>query len=66
MKVKYLVKLEEKMDEFIESTCKDWSYDYGGIYHAELVEQMALAAAQVIDAAFMSQEFVKECEGYDK
>ena len=63
MKAKYLRELEKVIGNFLDSTCDEWLDDYYGYYHEELEEQMALAAAQVRNAGFMVQEYLKEAEG---
>ena len=62
MKAKYLRELEKVIGNFLDSTCDEWLDDYYGYYHEELEEQMALAAAQVMDAAFMAQNYMREAE----
>ena len=63
MKAKYLAKLENKIQEFINDICEEYSNEYDGYYPDNIVEQMAIAAAIVLDMAFESQKFADEARG---
>ena len=62
MKSKYLSILEEKMQDFIEEICEDFNMEHDGYWHDNLTNQMATAAAMVLDSAFDGQEYLKREE----
>jgi hypothetical protein len=61
MKAKDLSILEKKIMDAVNQIAEDDDgKNYEGYYHDQLVEQMALGAAQVFDACMTAQKFAKE------
>ena len=60
MKAKYQLKLEDKINEFLEDVCDDYTNENPGFFHDDLTSQMADAAANVMDAAFDAQKYAND------
>ena len=60
MKARDLATLEASIEKWVNKIAENDDGEYAGYYHGQLVEQMALAAAQVFNACMTAQQFAKE------